>query len=263
MKIVTLFAPGSYGTFISWCVYSFSNLNQIDTIIPTSNRFGSAHKFREADGFNVMPASNYPLDKSYTNYILVECNKEKIINYIDNQCQKQFLNNPEKYITSFFPNVNHKLEDSWSGSDRWELRELLSFFLEDMITNIKIEIDGYHQQVKDNNCYLVNPENFFLNITSELEKILSFFNLKKHKKFDTVKTHAAEYISQQQNFIKHLEINEFVKNTIDNISYIIYNLTIFDEAYIQYKLRSQGFEIKCYNLNKFPNNSIDLQKLLK
>jgi hypothetical protein len=182
---------------------------------------------------------------------------------MDNQYQKQCLNNLEEYITSFFPNVDYKLKDSWGGSDRWELRELLSFFLEDMITNTKIEIDGYHQQVQDNNCYLVNPENFFLNITNELEKILLFFNLKKHKKFNTVETHAAKYINQQQNFIKHLEINEFVKNTINNISYIISNLTIFDEAWVQHKLRSQGFEIKCYNLNKFPNNSIDLRKLLK
>ena len=262
MKIATLFLPGSYGTFISWCIYSFSELNSNDDIVIVNDLFGSAHKFRNTTGQSIITPTHCPLDNVY-HYILVEANKEKIINYIDNQFQKHCLGNLAEYINTFFPDINTKLKESWGSSNPWELRELLSFFLEDMIINTKIEIDGYHQRVKDNNCYLVNPENFLLNITSELEKILLFFNLKKHKKFDTLEICAAEYINQQQNFIKHLEIDKFVKNTIDNISHIIRDLTIFDEAYIQHKLRLQGFEIKCYNLNKFPNNSIELFKLLE
>jgi hypothetical protein len=68
MKIVTLFAPGSYGNFISWCVYSFSELNQFDTIISASDRFGSAHKFRETDGINILSPSHYPLDHRLITY---------------------------------------------------------------------------------------------------------------------------------------------------------------------------------------------------
>jgi hypothetical protein len=263
MKIATLFSHGSYGTFISWCIYSFSELNNFDDVISPISKFGSSHKFRGKQGFDIVTPTHDPLDESYINYVLVECDKEKMINYIDNQFQKQSLGDLEAHVNTFFPNANDKLKEHWSGSNRWELRELLSFFLEDMIISIKNQIDKNHLQVKFNNCCTICPETFLLNPTKELEKIFLFFNLKKHKEFETADTYVSEYVKQQQNFIKHQQINEFVKNSIDNIPYSVPNLTIFDEAYIQYKLRLQGYEIKCYDLNKVLSNSSDLVGLLE
>lgn len=39
-------------------------------------------------------------------------------------------------------------------------------------------------------------------------------------------------------------------------------LTLFEQAFIQYYLMELGYEIKCYKLDEFPSNSIDLKKLL-
>jgi hypothetical protein len=263
MKIATLFTPGSYGTFISWCVYSFSELNLSNELIsPFEVDNGSAHRYRTSCGRDIVTPTHDPLDHSYTDYILIECNKEKIINYIDNSFQKQDLGNLAKFIDSFFPDINTKLKESWGSSNPWEVRELLSFFLEDMIVSTKEQIDSYHTQSQQNNSYTIIPEDFLLDAPVALEKLLSFFNLKKHNKFDWVSGYVSEYLKSQQNFTKHTQIEKFVSNTIDNKSYSIPNLTIFDEAWIQHKLRLQGFEIKCYNLNEFPKNSIDLNKLL-
>ena len=40
------------------------------------------------------------------------------------------------------------------------------------------------------------------------------------------------------------------------------SLTIISESWIQWKLRTQGFEIKCHGLDIFPTNSVNLQKLI-
>jgi hypothetical protein len=265
MKINTIFSPGSYGTFISWCIYSFSQLNESNDIIIPNDLFGSAHKFRESNGFNIVRPSHYLLDGLITNYILVECDENKIINYIDNQFQKDFFENLKEYMKVFFSNSDEKLKNAWHGTDRWQLRELLSFFLEDMIKNTKLIIDDSHQQIKNNNSYMsytVNPEVFLLNAANELEKILLFFNLNKHKKFKILEFYVLKFVESQKNFAKHQQINEFVKNTINGHPYSIPNLTIFDEAYIQHTLRKQGYNLKCYNLNKFLNSSIKLSELL-
>jgi hypothetical protein len=216
MKISTLFTPGSYGTFISWCVYSFSNLNPTNKIVsPLENSSGSGHRYRITEGMQCVVPTHFPLDDSYTNYILIEFDKAKSINYIDNQYQKQFLGNTTEYMNSFFPNFIDKLKESWGPSTaQWELRELLSFFINDMITSTAEQHTNRCSLVKKNNCYTVNPEVFLLNVSNELEKILSFFNLKKHSRFDLLETHVLEYLEVQQNFTKNQQIDEFVKTQL-------------------------------------------------
>jgi hypothetical protein len=265
MKIATLFTPGSYGTFISWCVYSFSELNSDNKIVSSIEvDNGSAHKYRVSHGMNIVRPTHNLLDHSYTDYILIDCEKEKTINYLDNQFQKHCLGNLAEYINTFFPDINTKLKESWGSSNPWELRELLSFFLEDMIVSKKEQINNYHIQTQQqNNCYTIILEDFLINVPFELEKLLSFFNLKKHNKFDQIDGYVSKYLESQQNFTKHIQIEKFVNSTINNKSYSISNLTIFDEAWIQHKLRSQGFEIKCYNLNEFTKNSTELFKLIE
>jgi len=262
MKIATLFTPGAYGTFISWCIYSFSELNLSDQIFSPIDVGGSAHKFRYAEGKHIVSPTHKPLDSTYKNYILVKCDKDKIINYIDNQLQKQSLNDVTSFIESFFPDYNNKLSNSWNGISNWELRELLSFFLEDMITSTKNQIDSFHTEVNVNKCYTLYPEQFILDAAVELEKILIFFNLKKHSRFDLLESHVLGYLNRQQNFHKSDQLDKFIEFTINNLDYQLNNLTLFDESYIQGKLRNQGYEIKCYNLNQFPTSSTELFKLL-
>jgi len=265
MKIATLFTPGSYGTFISWCVYSFSELNLDNNIVsPLEDNTGSGHGYRTTPGMQWVRPTHHPLDNSYTNYILVNFDKEKAINYIDNQYQKQSLGCTTEYMNSFFPNFNDKLKESWGANTaNWELRELLSFFINNMINSSMDQLNNHHNQLQKNNCYTINPESFLLNTKIELEKLLSFFSLKKHVKFDLLESYALEYLKLQQNFTKNEQIDLFVEHTINNNSYSIDNLTIFDEALIQYKLRSQGIEVRCYNLNSFPTDATDLFGLLE
>jgi len=267
MKIFTLFTPGAYGTFISWCVYSFSELNMSgDVISPIIKHTNSAHGFRSPGITYVQPTHDID-EESLTNlklnYILIECDKEKMINYMDNQFQKHNLSDTLTYLNNLHPEFSEKLKYFWGNTETWTLRELLSFFLNETMANARHQIENFHAQLQQNNCYKINPENFLLNVENELEKLLLFFNLKKNSNFNLLNYHVSEFLELQQNFNKNFQIDKFVDDTINNKEGYIPNLTIFDEAWIQYKLRAKGIEIKCYNLNKFPNNSLDLYKLLE
>lgn len=263
MKLVTIYTPGSYGTFISWCVYTFSELNCSDDIISPLESNGSAHQFRGTSGNDIITTAHKWVGKEYDGYILIDCNKEKIINYIDNQFQKHYSNDVNKYLKEVFPESADKLKNFWNSEDNWELRELISFFMQDMIDSTKKQFNESIAQIETCNAYKIDPENFLLNIEHEIEKLLNFFNLSKHKKIHFLKSHVTDYILQQKNFTKSEQINNFVNNVINNDFYSIKNLTIFDEAYIQSKLRMLGKEIKCYNLNIFPTVSIELSMLLE
>lgn len=263
MRLATIYTPGSYGTFISWCVYSFSELNQSDDIVSPLDTNGSGHKFWGMTGNDIIKTSHDWVAGEYDGYILIRCDKEKIIDYIDNQLQKLFLDDTNKYLETIFPEFITKLNESWGGNSRWETRELLSFFLPDIVDNIKIEIDSNQSNPNIHNFYKIIPENFLLDITNEIKKLLIFFNLKKHNKFNLLESYVNDYLLQQRNFKKFEKINTFITNTINNVPCTIDNLTIFSEAYIQSVLRQQGFQIQCYELNEFPANSIDLFKLLK
>ena len=269
MKIATLFISGSYGTFISWCVYSFSELNINDEIIsPIEPSSGSAHRFRKTPGRWVVTPIHNILNDSYTDYILIKYDEEKIINYVNNSFQKHYLGKLTDYFGNDWNKINNKLLDHWNDILPWQFRELLSFDLSGQIEFFKTQYtENAHTITKNtknpNNFYVLDPELFLLNASVELEKLLDFFKLKKHKHFNTLEKYTSEYLNLQQHFTKNIQIAKFIENTINNISFTIPNLTIFDEAYIQHKLRSLGYEIKCYNLNEFPNNSTELFKLLK
>lgn len=261
MKIYTLFYPGSYGNFISWCVYSFSELNRNENIISIIDNFNCAHNFRNIE---IETIHHYDLkENSYKNFIRIECDQSKIINYQNNLLRKEYKSNLWDFIDATYPDYKKKLLRFWNNTDFWELRELFSYFIDDMIKVSQIKFENYYNSAKHYNTFTINPEKFLLTPEINLENILSFFKLKKHNKFYELNKHVSDYLSKQTQFNKHTHISKFVESTIKNIPFFQFDMTLFDEALIQSKLRHRGYNIKCYNLNDFPKNSIELHKLLE
>ena len=262
MKIATLFIPGSYGTFISWCVYSFSSLNRESTIISPFDG-SSAHAYRNSIGNSIVTASHTVLDDSYQNYILIDHAQPKFINYISNQLQKASAGNLAEYLESIFPKIYTKLSAHWSKDySTWEMRELLSFYLDDMFIQTGEQATAQDQLAARYNCYSINPEHFILNIDSELIAVLDHFGLAPNEYINDADVYAAEFIKRQDNFNKDEIISNFVEQTILGKSYEFQNQTIFDQAWIQHQLRLRKYEIQCYNLNEFPMDSSVLSELL-
>jgi hypothetical protein len=77
--------------------------------------------------------------------------------------------------------------------------------------------------------------------------------------------HNLEMISYEFAKSENELIHQIVTSTIKNIPYTwdSTKLSIIGEAKIQYLLRANGYELKCFELNKFPTASTELAKYLE
>ena len=68
--------------------------------------------------------------------------------------------------------------------------------------------------------------------------------------------------------VKNLELDSEYQSIEDAVSHVIDNKNhvwrnnIITEAIMQKMLRDRGYEIRCYELNDFPNNALELHQLI-
>lgn len=252
MRLATLYTPGAYGTFISWCIFSFSTLNKKNLILPIS-AFGSGHLYRKHPGMLVVRPTHHIL-ANYSNYVVLEYDRSRLINYLNNQFEKHTLGNLEKYLG---PNFYENLEDR----SVWAIRELLSISIKDMIEQGITQMD----QIPDDSsltCCYINPEDFLENPKDNLEQIYKVFGLEFNQYYDQISDCVSQYLAKQRNLTKHSQLNDFVTATVNNQEIILRETTILDEAYIQAKLSILGYSIRCYGLDDFPKSSTELHHLI-
>jgi hypothetical protein len=147
----------------------------------------------------------------------------------------------------------------WTQMQPWELREWVSIFY---VESIQEWIDAkqyvkYDWLTVSNRDILDRTEETFLkiiNYSGEFESTAS-------EEF----TNFVSYWREKQQYLidEYKIINDIVEFTISNIPYTWKTLNLIAEAIIQRKLRSHGYNIKCFDLNVFPTNSQDLFNLLE
>jgi len=148
---------------------------------------------------------------------------------------------------------------SWQEMQEWELREWMSIFYPQWILewvdskDVKFNCNPF---LVSNIDILTNLENTFLKISEYLG--LTVINKTELTQFCNKWTKAQQYIVDEY---KSIEL--IVNNTLSNKDYDWPILNIIAESIIQKRLRDAGYELKCYNLNKFPTNSKTLANLLE
>ena len=157
--------------------------------------------------------------------------------------------------------INDKLQQfntDWESFAIWQMREYISYWLVDCLrslgdTTLYDSIGGRcistvelfdSDFVKTFSCI---ASDIGLNVT-DVEELYEH-----HRKFVAI---------QKFNNIQ-VKCEQWVDDVLYSNDAMSPCLTIFDEAYVQHLLRQRGFEIKCYQLNKFPTNSRDLNRLLE
>jgi len=159
----------------------------------------------------------------------------------------------QKNIVSWNPVYTH-----WSQMQPWEFREWLSIFYPTWIQEW-VDAKKYIPQ----NWFSVSSRDILENTNSIMIDIINHVG-----KFDnSLKNEFDEFISlwrskQQYLIDEHNVIENIVKSTISNIPYNWKKMNIISEAMVQKKLYDEGYKIKCFNLNEFPTNSIELKSLL-
>jgi hypothetical protein len=253
-----VFRSGAYGTFISWCVFAFSSLNNRPLVSPIDSQ-NSGHLFLNDPGNNEV-TSIHQVEDLFDHYLILEYNKIKGINYIVNYFEKFHLSKLESYLSWTFPDLlGVELVEPI-----WKIRELLSFRILDMIDAEYSSNERQTDFIKNLNSpwYSIVPEEFLLSPAEHLEDIYKKFSLEKNQLFNQVDQYIQPFVLKQKYFNRHIELENFINCTVNNISAKLEFTTIIDEAYIQAILRVRGYEIKCYNLNYFPLDSTTLHSLI-
>ena len=168
---------------------------------------------------------------------------------------KTFCGNNSHNIVNWNNSYTH-----WSQMQPWELREWLSLFYPVWLRGW-IDIDGSIESVS--NKLKVSNTDLLSNIEEQFVKIAKFCNLTMSGSY---KEFFIEWTNKQQYIIDEFKlIDKIINCTLseDSFEWASEDICFLSEAIIQRKLRDKGYELKCFDLNTFPNNSKTLYNALE
>jgi len=290
--IIVFFVPGMFGSTIEALTRSFTSEFAGKSVTMDITKDGSMHVFNkqlhpltrnEALSMLQFPVDVctpiYPMKDAKLNEVAAElliCNDDKLIVIHANSSSDAELNMLFQYhkiatgvlnmSESIFCGDNgHNIVNwnsnytSWKEMKAWELREWMSIFYPQWTLewvnskDVKFNCDPFLVSSID---ILTNLKSTFLKISEYLG--LTVINKKELTQFCNKWTKAQQYIIDEY---KSIEL--IVNNTLSNKDYDWPILNIIAESIIQKRLRDAGYELKCYNLNRFPTNSKTLANLLE
>ena len=280
--IIVLFPVGSFGSTIEYCIRQFSNeLTKVKADVLDT---GSMHSYKKEfhpcsfDDFLQIYNNNYEVvTPVYPNcdYMPVEqtlkwfkknirTSQKVVLIYFSNIAmaeRNQFF--AYHKVSGFLNNVMQNKQTSWNpiyksytDMQLFELREALSFFIDQQYANI---VDP---GVVNTNWLCITPDDILYNFKNTIIKIIDYFGLTLDHS-QNINEFYVDWFNKQRYIL-----DEF--NTIDNIMHsfklnqnLSWNkLSILGEATIQSRFRQQGIEIACYNFNQFPTDMVSLQQVL-
>lgn len=155
-------------------------------------------------------------------------------------------------------NVRNWGKNSIEDLEIWELREFLSLYLhgvwDDLFGNFNI------LQKEFPNCIFISIDQLrdnFVGIITDLFKKINLPIVRPNLDFVF-----HEWQKRQLFINRDIEVYNIVQAVLNNEDISWSQLSIIDEAEIQYQLRNKGWEIKCFNLNIFPKSTKQLRRLM-
>lgn len=300
-KTLIYYHGGTYGTFIEWCLYYFTDPNFSEELPFTGT--GSAHKHYDSHlpshlGYTLVrdvPIQERIKQAKELKYQFVRTHQT--VPSMDRFSLLLHVNEIKEYAQSFkniivikFNNNNsqwiiNNVSTKCTEGGRQTVKYWLGLFnnvnyqqwgknrLEDMepwqirellsIDDMRQTISLLDQNYEElaDNVITVDLEKLWDNFETELCLLVSRLGYTVIRK-DKIKTIETAWKKLQVHRFKDQLTDDFVDATINNISMIFDNMSQWDEAEIQYQLRERGYEIECDGLNTFPVNSCDLHKII-
>lgn len=287
--IPIIFHAGSYGTYLEWVL---TTLSSDDDVVAPFDFNGNSHKFIGNHLLNIEGWNSYINSSLRTQFvrfhpktkkedsvgdildsILLQC-KKIIYLYPDQNSQLLVINN---YFTKVWSNwwhhqlnadISEKIWDNWpvepgTAIDQipiWIRREFLSLYL---MPAWHDQVEWYHpDRWQHSNSLVVTVSELLYNLESSLIKIQKFCNLKFKKNISTILPYHQIMLELQQNLLEDQICNRIVQYTINDLNFDWPELPLPSQSWVQWDLRNQGFELRCRGLDKFPNNSVQLKKLI-
>lgn len=288
--ILTAYPAGCYGSFLDWCINWFSG-HIPEHIVPFtetgSAHYWSGHTLGDVKGDPqrnlswFLNTSEEPLSiRTHLNYDNI-CNQTQHINLISQHgdnfrkiilinhnvgCHLLVLHNVltkvrNKSYEQLTIKVVQRFKQQFNAEEPipvWQLREMISFYHQD----VYCEMRDTYQPVVHHNVVNVGIKQLVYDFESTLSWLFDQLELPMSRK-SQLSVIKDQWLSQQCFIHRDKHCIDFVDAVLTGKNYEFESPNHFiDEAFVQWKLRNQGFEIRCDGLDKFPTNSLQLKKLL-
>ena len=270
IKIV--FPPGCYGTYLARCIYTYTNLRQEEFIPLDFDEHGGNHAYRDKNigahqFIKIGHLDTIDLDSEDTVIALLPDNDHNL-DYYNNQFFKQYKGQLISYIKDQLSEkqISEKFKNQWGLNDdltdltpRWVLREWCSFWLVECWRN-SYSVENYSTI---SNSTQVNTTQMVENFDTVFYKLINDLKLTLTVDPAIINQTHANFFVKQKFHNSQLRCQQWINKVFDSAESSEINIdTIFDEAYLQYLLRVQGFEIECDGLNQFPFQPSELKKII-
>jgi hypothetical protein len=279
--IIVLFPAGAFGSTVEYSLRQFSN--ELPKVVATVGDDGSMHSYNKEfhpitiKQFQKIKDSNYKIvtpvypGHDYMSPAATLEEFKKNINLSQKVLLIHFTNLEQAQrnelfcyykVPTFLDTIMKDKHQAWNinyssykDMQLFELREALSLYIDQKTEHLYID------KVIDENWLGITPDDLLCNFKNTILKIINYYELTVDFSQNIDEFYNAWF--QKQQYI----LNEF--KTIDNIlinfkldSDLVWDkLSVMGEAIVQSRLRQQGIEIACYNLNQFPTDIKSLKHI--
>jgi len=276
-----LFPPGAFGSTLEFCIRYFSNEHFDDSLI-VENSFtsdGAMHAFKKE--FHTGNFNDYRPEYTVASLIYPDFNNKPAVETVLTYKQKfpshsktvlivlgnlveaekctmfQLYRAGDKILPIVYKSkLRFYNVSSTSELEVWQKREMISYHLAQWQKNIfpneniptewlTISFDDVLYYLEDTLIKIFD----FLNLTFNNNNIKSFYDIWANKQ-----TYVLNEIDLANNIMEHLNNNEFLEWN---------KLSLYGEALLQYKIRKNNKQLRCYGVNDFPTNTIELKSIIE
>ncbi len=274
------FPGGCYGNFVAWTLHWLQGQYPLE-YRPFNKNTNTSHSWDNTHRINVDGAISNPIDccilhpitevgdtmkKAYERLFVVY---DKIVSlYPGPNDWVWWLNNRQTKIRKegWIQHENQKNGlpglSEWKGKGKstWELREFLSLWTYEQTQSQT----GYKELInlKQDKTFLIQINELRDNFLQTINNLTDWLDIKNIRTDSEIKLLHKDWINNEPYLYKDRLINSYVDAIIKDVNIVMENCTLMDQVEIQRRLRDRGYEIKCYELNKWPKTTTQLRKLI-
>ena len=290
MTIPILFNGGAYGTYLEWCLTS---LCSSDKLVSPFRDIGNSHNFKGSHLIDMQGWRQYLRENNPSKFVRlhpkteqghsIKAHLDEILQSVD---QVIFLYPDANSVLLNLNNYFDKIWDDWllhafkydidpeklyknwpitpdtpiQDIDLWIRREFLSMYL---IPSWRSQVEWYFpDQWQSTRCQYVFIRNLLHDFENTLANLVEFLQLEIQRPISALLPYHDQNIKLQK-FINQDRICDHIIDSILNDKFITWDsLPLPSEAWVQWRLRELGYELRCHGLDIFPTNSVQLKELL-
>jgi hypothetical protein len=288
VSTLILYNAGAYGTYLEWVLTTLVSTNEIKEPFTST---GSSHNFlgNLLESVDELPLLKTPIEfarihpKTSQSHRLhervakaLDSSHRVIFLYPDQQSILLNLNNfYTKICKDWFakrlnedPVFSENLYNNWNiphGTPSaqisdWIKREILSYnFMPSWFDEVEWFFPNKYSHPR---CKFIMISDLLYDFEKTLVDLQRFCNLNFKKTIAEMVPYHCRMMSLQKFLNQDQLCDDIVNSICDNTYFEWRDLPMASQCWVQWKLRQLGFEIRCYELDIFPTNSIQLQELI-